>query len=323
MLLKEKNKNFFTIIAPRHIQRARTIQSICRKFNLNAQILNYGDSIDPKNEIIILNSFGILQNYFKYAKSVFIGKSTIKKLKNDGGQNPLEAAKLNCKIYHGPYVYNFKDIYEILKNNISFIVNDHNELNNYLRKDFESHNKKDDKIVEIIKELGDKTLSNTLKSINEFISNESLKPKFWNSKFSILPYLLLPLSLLVLIYNFLKRNIVSKKKFKIPIICIGNIYVGGTGKTPASILIAQEISKKGKNPVILRKFYKKHLDEHNLIKANYDNLILNKDRVKGIKIAESSKFDAVILDDGFQDFKLKNDLNKYVLIVINLLEMVL
>ena len=135
------------------------------------------------------------------------------------------------------------------------------------------------------------------------------KPKFWNSKFSILPYLLLPLSLLVLIYNFLKRNIVSKKKFKIPIICIGNIYVGGTGKTPASILIAQEISKKGKNPVILRKFYKKHLDEHNLIKANYDNLILNKDRVKGIKIAESSKFDAVILDDGFQDFKLKNDLN--------------
>ena len=88
------------------------------------------------------------------------------------------------------------------------------------------------------------------------------KPKFWNSKFSILPYLLLPLSLLVLIYNFLKRNIVSKKKFKIPIICIGNIYVGGTGKTPASILIAQEISKKGKNPVILRKFYKKHLDEH-------------------------------------------------------------
>ncbi len=135
------------------------------------------------------------------------------------------------------------------------------------------------------------------------------KPKFWNSKFSILPYLLLPLSLLVLIYNFLKRNIVSKKKFKIPIICIGNIYVGGTGKTPASILIAQEISKKGKNPVIVRKFYKKHLDEHNLIKANYDNFILNKDRVKGIKIAESSKFDAVILDDGFQDFKLKKDLN--------------
>ena len=44
----------------------------------------------------------------------------IKKLKNDGGQNPIEAAKLKCKIYHGPYVYNFEEIYEILeKNNIS------------------------------------------------------------------------------------------------------------------------------------------------------------------------------------------------------------
>ena len=37
-----------------------------------------------------------------------------------GGQNPIDAAKLGCKIYHGPYVYNFKEIYEILKkNNIS------------------------------------------------------------------------------------------------------------------------------------------------------------------------------------------------------------
>mgnify|MGYP007000301074 CR=1 len=39
--------------------------------------------------------FGILQNYFKYAKSVFIGKSTLKKFENDGGQNPIDAAKLN------------------------------------------------------------------------------------------------------------------------------------------------------------------------------------------------------------------------------------
>ena len=43
-------------------------------------------------EIIIVNSFGILQNYFKYAKSVFIGKSVLEKIKNDGGQNPIDAA---------------------------------------------------------------------------------------------------------------------------------------------------------------------------------------------------------------------------------------
>ena len=135
------------------------------------------------------------------------------------------------------------------------------------------------------------------------------KPKFWNSKFSIFSYLLLPLSLLILIYNFLKKRIVRTRKFKIPIVCIGNIYVGGTGKTPACILIAQEMTKLGKNPVILKKFYKNQIDEQNLIEANYNNLILNKDRAKGIEQAENNKFDSVILDDGFQDFKLKTDLN--------------
>ena len=65
----------------------------------------------------------------KYAKSVFIGKSMIKKLKNDGGQNPIDAAKLGCKIYHGPYVYNFEEIYKFLeKNNISKKINNYEEL---------------------------------------------------------------------------------------------------------------------------------------------------------------------------------------------------
>ena len=57
-----------------------------------------------------------MQKYFYFAKSVFIGKSLIKKLENEGGQNPIEAAKLGCKIYHGPYVYNFKEIYDLFDN---------------------------------------------------------------------------------------------------------------------------------------------------------------------------------------------------------------
>ena len=48
----------------------------------------------------------------------------IKKLRNDSGQNPIEAAKLNCKIYHGPFIKNFEDIYQLLdQNNISQKIN--------------------------------------------------------------------------------------------------------------------------------------------------------------------------------------------------------
>ena len=58
------------------------------------------------------------------------------------------------------------------------------------------------------------------------------KPKFWDlSKPNIYAYILYPLSLIIKIINFLKTMQVSKK-FKIKTICVGNIYLGGTGKTP-------------------------------------------------------------------------------------------
>ena len=71
--------------------------------------------IDEDKEIIIINSYGVISNYISVCKSVFIGKSLIKRLKNVSGQNPIEAAKFGCKIYHGPYVYNFEEIYDQLK----------------------------------------------------------------------------------------------------------------------------------------------------------------------------------------------------------------
>ena len=59
-------------------------------------------------------------------KVFLLENQLLKNLKNDGGQNPIDAAKLNCKIYHGPYVYNFEEIYKILeKNNISKKINNY------------------------------------------------------------------------------------------------------------------------------------------------------------------------------------------------------
>ena len=135
------------------------------------------------------------------------------------------------------------------------------------------------------------------------------KPKYWDSKNSLLPILFFPFSLIVLAIIFLKKKITIPETFDIPVICLGNIYVGGTGKTPASIFVAKELSKLGKKPVILRKFYKSHVDEHVLIKNEFNNLILNKNRNIGLKIAKKKDYDTVILDDGFQDYKVKKNLN--------------
>lgn len=134
------------------------------------------------------------------------------------------------------------------------------------------------------------------------------KPQFWDKKISFLSLILYPLSLITIFIFKLKKILIKQQKFKLPIICVGNIYLGGTGKTPLSILLSKELNKFGKKPGIVRKFYQSHKDEYLLIEKYSNNLILRKNRITGILEAEK-KFDAIILDDGFQDFKIKKDLN--------------
>ena len=171
--LKETYKDFITIIAPRHIERSKKIKLLSEKLNLNSQIINKNENILENKEIIIINYFGALKNYFKFTKSVFIGKSIIKRLKYDGGQNPIEAAKLGCKIYHGPYVCNFEDIYKILgQNNISKKVESHEELSKNLIEDLKNPQKhKNDNSI-IINKLGQKTLKETMEIVEAFLNNE-------------------------------------------------------------------------------------------------------------------------------------------------------
>ena len=136
-----------------------------------------------------------------------------------------------------------------------------------------------------------------------------LKPKFWESKNNIPAILLRPISVLFYFLTNLRRFLASTKKFNIPIICVGNIYVGGTGKTPISIMIANDLKINKKKPVVIKKYYKTHEDEHKIIKEMTNNLILSKNRAEAIKKAERENFNVAILDDGFQDYTIKKDLN--------------
>ena len=171
--IKQKYNEIITIIFPRHIERVNKIKKLSEGLGLKSQILNKGEIFLDNKEIIIVNSFGELQKYFYFAKSVFIGKSLIKKLQNEGGQNPIEAAKLGCKIYHGPYVYNFKEIYEIFDNEgISIKIENPNELNTFLLEDLKNSTKNKNDISNLINILEEKVLKSTMKNINNILSNE-------------------------------------------------------------------------------------------------------------------------------------------------------
>jgi|TARA_B100001146_G_C16182473_1_gene435270 tetraacyldisaccharide 4'-kinase len=136
-----------------------------------------------------------------------------------------------------------------------------------------------------------------------------LKPKFWEKNNNLISLLLLPVSFFLQLLIIIKKKLTSEHSFKIPVICIGNIYLGGTGKTPLSVLIAKELRKHNKKPAIIKKYYSEHVDEHNLINNSLDCLFLNKQRSKAINSAEKEQYDVAILDDGFQDYSIKKNLN--------------
>ena len=126
------------------------------------------------------------------------------------------------------------------------------------------------------------------------------RPLFWNN-LNLISILLYPLSLITFLINIIKK-IPNNKNFKIKSICVGNLYAGGTGKTPLSIKISNILKKKYKT-VFIKKKYSDQIDEQNLLKS-YGNLICRKDRDNALKIATKQKYDVAILDDGLQDKSL-------------------
>ena len=174
MEIKKEFTNLLTIIIPRHINRVKDIKKICEKLKLKSQILEDGEQIDKNIEILIINSFGVLQKYYAYCENVFIGKSMIEDLKLVGGQSPIEAAKSGCRIYHGPFVYNFVEIYNLLKSyNITEQVNNIDELKNKLIKNLRNEKKIDKIQIEKLNTYGNEILKKTVNELNNIFINEN------------------------------------------------------------------------------------------------------------------------------------------------------
>ena len=160
--LKIKYKDLLTIIIPRHINRTKKITEELKKFDLNVHSHDSKKKINDDTDIYLVNSFGETKSFFKICKTVFLGGSLIK----HGGQNPLEAARYGCKIIHGPNVWNFKEIYTLLKKyEISNKITNSNQLTLKVEKMLNNKNKY--KNLELkIKLLGSKILKLTLKELN-------------------------------------------------------------------------------------------------------------------------------------------------------------
>ncbi len=133
------------------------------------------------------------------------------------------------------------------------------------------------------------------------------KPKFWDyKKPNLYAYILLPLAFLIQIISFfLKKK--QKKKIKIKTICIGNFYIGGTGKTSLSIKLNKILKEKKIRSCFVKKYYKNQIDEQKLLKKK-GKLFISHSRFESLKEAQKQNYDIAIFDDGIQDKSINYDL---------------
>ncbi len=134
------------------------------------------------------------------------------------------------------------------------------------------------------------------------------KPKFWDyKKPNFYSYILWPISILIKIIIRLKQK--RKKNYKeIKTICVGNIYIGGTGKTSLALKVNEILKKKKIKSCFIKKYYKSQIDEQNILKNN-GKLFCEKNRNSALNQAISENFEVAIFDDGLQDDSINYDIN--------------
>lgn len=140
-------------------------------------------------------------------------------------------------------------------------------------------------------------------------------PKFWQSK-NILAYLLLPLGYLYLLLGYIRKFFAKPIKFNARTICVGNATIGGTGKTQVVIKIAQELTKRNINFIILSKGYGGRNNHYSLVtktSSPYDvgdealelceyGTTFSVPRISYVpEIIEKYKPDIILVDDGMQN----------------------
>ena len=135
------------------------------------------------------------------------------------------------------------------------------------------------------------------------------KPKFWDlKKPNLYAYSLLPISYFIKIIKFFKKLGLKAEKAKLKTICVGNIYIGGTGKTSLSIKINEILIKNKIKSCFVKKFYKNQIDEQKILTSK-GRLFLSSKRMDAINQAKNENYEVAILDDGLQDDSINYDLS--------------
>ena len=168
--IKKIYENVLTIIIPRHIDRSEKINMELSGLNLKVAFYSKLDEMKQDTDILIIDSYGESLKFYNISKYVFVGKSLAENLTINSGQNPIEPAKLGCKIFHGPNVTNFTEIYGYLKTlGVTNEVKNSDELSLSLVEEFKEDKAKNDEIAEKIENYGQNIFNNVIIELKKYI----------------------------------------------------------------------------------------------------------------------------------------------------------
>jgi len=168
--IKKNFHNILTIIIPRHIDRVKKIEMELSNLKLKVVLYSKFNEMDENTDILLIDAYGEALKFYDISKYVFVGKSLVESLIRDSGQNPIEPARLGCKIFHGPNVSNFAEAYEYLKTlGVSKEIKNFDELTLCLIEEFKENKSKNDKIASKIENYGQNIFNNVVTEIKKYI----------------------------------------------------------------------------------------------------------------------------------------------------------
>ena len=153
-----------TVIIPRHVNRTDRIVRLLESKQLNVITRSSRNKISKSTDIYIADTYGEAHKFYEISNLCFVGGSLI----NHGGQNPLEPVRGKNYIIFGPFVHNFKEVYDLLLNlKIASKVKSLNNVCELIKKKINYNHSR--KILKKIDEMGKRVLKNNIYEIDKFI----------------------------------------------------------------------------------------------------------------------------------------------------------
>ena len=370
--VREKHPGARLVIAPRELLRTAEVSHICKSAGFTvARRTELQERVGAGEDVVILDTIGELGRIYSIADVVYVGGSLIP----HGGHNILEPAAHGKAIIVGHHMFNFKDTHALFtKRNACITVNNAAELAREtvrLFDDSEHRRRMEAETLAIVSEnkgasrksaiilhemleayesqaenlhrvRATQKLANFQTYFIDLVHSKEVDGVFTN-------LLLVVLYVFSLLYGLLlnarlagyRAGLFSKKRLGCFVISLGNVTVGGTGKTPTAQRLARDIRDMGYRVVILNRGYrakwhgevgivsdgeKLHMDaaeagdEAYMLAKHLPNVpvLIGAERAKTGRYAiEHFGAEVAILDDGYQHWQLARDLDILLIDAVN------